>query len=141
MAREAAGADGGQLATRAEYGIQLLRRDHLELVERAVGWAFVGAPAAKLRRVPEARALHVIVGDFQDELRTERLPGKILALAPAARCARPPLRGRVAAVRQRPFLPRVPIQRRRAVGAEILHQLAALRIGEAGAHPDVLQAA
>src|SRR5688572_6666508 len=141
MAREAAGVEAGQLTSRAEYGIQLLRRDHLKLVERAVGWAFVGTPPAKLRRVSEARALHVIVGHLQDELRTERLPGKILALAPAARCARPPLRDGVAAVRQRPFLPGMPIQRRRAVGSEILHQLAALRIGETGAHPDVLQAA
>ena len=75
---------------------QLVRRDHLELGEGAVARPLVVAPAAKLRGVAEAAALHVVVGDLDDQLRTERLPGQVLALAPAARCAGPALSGRVA---------------------------------------------
>ena len=34
--------------------------------------------------VAESTALHVLVGDFDDEFGTQRLPRKIFALAPAA---------------------------------------------------------
>jgi hypothetical protein len=34
--------------------------------------------------VSKAAALHVFVGDFDDEFWTQRFPGQILALAPAA---------------------------------------------------------
>src|SRR5919106_75075 len=61
---------------------QLVRRDHLELRERALVRALVGAPPAKLRRMAEARPLHVIVRDLHDELRTQRLPGQVFPLTP-----------------------------------------------------------
>src|SRR5687767_10328472 len=62
-----------------------LRRGHdLELRVGAVRGSLVAAPAAKLRRVPKAPALQVIVADLDHELRPERLPGQILALTPAA---------------------------------------------------------
>ena len=47
----------------------------------------VGAPAPELRRVAEAAALHVVVGDLDHQLGPQRLPREILALAPAARRA------------------------------------------------------
>ena len=81
---------------------KLVRRDDLELGEGAVARLLVRAPAAELRRVPEAHSLHVIVGDLDDQLRAERLPGKILALAPAALRPRPALPGSPAGCRPRP---------------------------------------
>src|SRR5262249_939731 len=47
---------------------QLVRGDDLELGVCAVGRLLVVAPAPKLRRVAEPRALHVFVGDLDDEL-------------------------------------------------------------------------
>ena len=49
---------------------QLVGRNDFELIEGTVLWALVGAPTAKLRRVPEAVALHMVVGDLDDELGT-----------------------------------------------------------------------
>ena len=92
---------------------QLVRRDDLELSEGAVAPALVGPPAAELRGVAEARALHVIVGDLDHELRAERLPRKILALAPAALGARPALPGPPPPSAIGPFLPRMAVERRR----------------------------
>ena len=53
----------------------------------------VRAPPSKMRHVPEARALHVLVGDFDHQLGPQRLPRQVLALAPAALAARHPLPG------------------------------------------------
>jgi len=53
---------------------QLVGRHDLELRERAVVRPLVGAPATKLRRMPKAAALHVIVRDFDHQLRAKRLP-------------------------------------------------------------------
>src|SRR5688572_23577751 len=47
---------------------QLFRRHDFELGVVAAGWGFVGAPAAELGGVAEAGALHVVVGDLDDEL-------------------------------------------------------------------------
>src|SRR5262249_33125611 len=47
---------------------QLVRGDDLELGVCAVGRLLVVAPAPKLRRVAEPRALHVFVGDLDGEL-------------------------------------------------------------------------
>src|SRR2546423_9851777 len=61
---------------------QLLRRDYLELLVRAIPRLLVRAPATELRGVTEAIALHVLVRNLQHHLRTNWLPRKILAAAP-----------------------------------------------------------
>src|SRR5688572_30160419 len=59
-------------------------RSDLELVVAAVRRSLVGTPAEEDRRVPKATALQVVVLDLAHALDPERLPGKILAGAPAA---------------------------------------------------------
>ena len=76
---------------------QLLRRHHFELGIGAVARLLVGAPPAKLRHVPEAGALHVLVGDFDHQLGPQRLPRQVLALAPAALASRHAMPGFTAA--------------------------------------------
>ena len=49
-------------------------RDDFQLIEGAVARALVCAPAAELRCVSEPIALHVVVCDLDDQLRTQRLP-------------------------------------------------------------------
>ena len=49
---------------------------------------FVGAPSAKLRHVAEARTLHVLICNFDNQLGPQWLPRKILAFAPAALASR-----------------------------------------------------
>src|SRR5947208_16880838 len=71
-----------------ENGFEFLRRHYLELRIGAIARLLVGTPPAKLGRVPETIALHMIVGDFDDQFRTQRLPRKVLALAPSALAAR-----------------------------------------------------
>ena len=67
--------------------------DDLELRVGAVGGLLVGAPAAELRGVAEAGALHVVVGDLDDELRraaaptTGPCPGSSGSARPGTRCA------------------------------------------------------
>ena len=58
----------------AKISAQLLGRDYFELGIGAVGGLLVGAPAAELRDVAEAGALHVLVGDLDDQFRAEGLP-------------------------------------------------------------------
>ena len=58
----------------AEDFRQLLRRNYLELIIRAVARILVFAPSSKLRRVTKAAPLHMIVGNFDYKLRTQRLP-------------------------------------------------------------------
>ena len=74
--------------------------DDLELRVGAVARRLVGAPAAELRGVAEARALHVVVGDLDHELGAQRLPREVLALAPAALRARHALRRRLRSPRR-----------------------------------------
>ena len=85
-------------AARAEDALELVRRRDLQLVVAAILRPLVGAPAHEVRGVPEARALHVVVGDLADALGPQRLPAQILAAIPAARGPRQalPLRGRLA---------------------------------------------
>src|SRR5438045_9764893 len=78
--------------TSGENGGQLLRRDHLQLLECAITRTFVVAPAAKLRGVPKPSALHVVVRDLNHQLRTKRLPRQILPGAPSTLPARHPMR-------------------------------------------------
>src|SRR5262249_51865393 len=82
---------GAPLVARAEDPLELVGRRDLELIVAAVARRLVGAPAHELRRVPEARALHVIVRDLADALGPERLPAQILAAVPAAAGAGHPL--------------------------------------------------
>ena len=46
------------------------------------------SPSAKLGHVAEAMTLHVLIGNLDHKFRPQGLPGKILALAPAALAAR-----------------------------------------------------
>src|SRR5947199_208870 len=68
----------------AEDSLELVGRRDLQLIVAAVLGTLVEAPAHELRGVPEARALHVVVGDLADALGTQRLPAQILAAIPPA---------------------------------------------------------
>ena len=70
----------------SEDGFELFGRDYFQLGEGA-GRLAVGAPAAEVGHVAEAAALHVLVGDLDDELGAEGIPGEVLAAAPAALAA------------------------------------------------------
>ena len=128
-----------KLASFREDRRELLRRHDFQLIECAIRGLFVGTPPAELRRVPKTRSLHVVVCDFDHELRAKRFPGKILALAPSARSARPPLASAVD-LRHGPIPPWM-LCECRAVGREKLHQLATLGVREARTHADVLEPA
>src|SRR5437773_1806595 len=68
----------------AEDSLELVGGRDLQLIVAAVLGTLVGAPAHELRGVPEARALHVVVGDLADAFGTQRLPAQILAAIPPA---------------------------------------------------------
>jgi bifunctional non-homologous end joining protein LigD len=53
---------------------QLLRRNHFELGIGTIARSLIGAPSSKLRHVTEAGTLHVLVNDFDHQLRSQRLP-------------------------------------------------------------------
>src|SRR5258708_6902458 len=55
-------------------GFQLVRRDDFKLRVGAIARLAVGAPPPELRHMTEARALHVLVRDFDYQLCSERLP-------------------------------------------------------------------
>src|SRR5204862_3848585 len=76
----------------AEHLLQFERRGDLELIVAAVDRPLVGTPPHEDRRVPEARALHVVVLDFAHPLDAQRLPRQVLAGAPAALTAGHPRR-------------------------------------------------
>src|SRR5262249_20602916 len=63
---------------------ELMRWHDLELRERTVTRWLVRSPPSELRRMAKAPALHVVVRDLDDELRTQRLPREIFALTPSA---------------------------------------------------------
>ena len=116
-----------------------MRRDDLELRVGAVARRLVRPPAPELRGVAEARALHVVVGDLDDELGSQRLPREVLALAPAALRAGPALAAALRVGRAGPLLPRMIDQRVLAVRRQEGDELAALRVGEARGDADVLE--
>src|SRR5262249_31836361 len=101
------GAAGSRLRSlaRAEHALELVGRRALELIVATVARTFVGAPAQEVGGVPEARALHVVVGDLADALRAQRQPAQVLAAIPPTRRARHALPARV--VRLGPIAPRV----------------------------------
>src|SRR3954454_12292022 len=80
----------------------LFGRDDFELGVRAIAGRLVEAPAAELGGVAETVALHVVIGDFDDQLRPERLPAQIFAGGPATLAA-----GHSAAGGVSPLFPRV----------------------------------
>src|SRR6266404_2649956 len=87
---------------------QLLRRDDFELGIRAIARLLVRTPPSKMRHVPEASALHVLISDFDHQLRSQRLPRQVLALAPAALATGHAMAGFTVRGRMlRPLLPRV----------------------------------
>src|SRR6202051_3582445 len=55
-------------------GSQLVRRNNFKLLVGAIAWLLVGTPPPELRHMTEARALHMLVRDFHNQLRSERLP-------------------------------------------------------------------
>ncbi len=67
--------------------MEFLGRDDFELGVGAGGGSFVGAPTAEVGEVAEAVALHVLIGDFDDELGAEGLPGEVFGAGPARLCA------------------------------------------------------
>src|SRR5262245_28768757 len=126
-------------ATATEDLRQLLRRDNFELGIGAVARLLVRAPPPKLRNVTEAASLHVVVSDFDRQLGTERLPGQVLALAPAALATRYTMLSFVCESMLGPVFPRVSGERVLAVRREEFYKLASLLFREARADADVLQ--
>src|ERR1700746_1747033 len=117
-------------------------RNDFELGIRAVARLLVRAPSAKLRCVTEAVALHVVVGDFDDQFGTERLPRQVLPLAPTALATRHTMLGFTARRSMLgPIFPRVSGERVLAVGSEEFYELSSLLFREARADADMLQRA
>ena len=75
------------LSSAFEDGFEFFGGDYFELGEGAGFWFAVGAPAAEVCHVAEAAALHVFIGDFNDELGAERFPLEILGSAPSTLAA------------------------------------------------------
>jgi hypothetical protein len=75
------------LSAALEDGFQFFWSYHFQLRKGArLGFA-IGAPAAEMRHVAEAPALHVFISDFDDEFGAERFPFKIFAATPPALAA------------------------------------------------------
>src|SRR6516225_8829281 len=72
------------LAAGGENPRQFLRGNDFELRIGTVARLLVCAPPSKMRYVTEAGALHVLVGDFDHQFGSQRLPREVLALTPAA---------------------------------------------------------
>src|SRR6266540_1401034 len=106
----------------------------LDLLVVAGGRVAVGAPALEMGGMPETPALHVVVGDLADQLGAERLPGEVLATAPAGQPAGDAFGAHGAH-------PRVVVALVEPVGRDLVEQLLAARQTERGGHPDVLQLA
>ncbi len=128
----------GLLPSLGEDGLQFFGRDNFKLSEVAGSWFAVGAPPAEVGHMPEASALHMLVRDLNYQFWTERLPGKILALAPAAFAAGHAMFA-VDFFGAFPILPWVIAQGILAVGREEIEKRVARFRGEACADADVLQ--
>src|SRR4051794_32995581 len=96
----ASSADDQWRSVDAEDPSEVVAHRLLQLLVAARLRVAVGAPAPELGGVPEAAALHVVVGDLEHQLGPQRREGEVLALAPAALGARNPVR-----VGDRPLLP------------------------------------
>src|SRR5207253_8563353 len=117
---------------------ELVGTRHLELVVATGGGALVRPPAQEGRGVAEAVALQVVVFHLAHALDAQRLPGEILAGAPATLRARHAGAPRVGLG---PCSPGVLVQGVLAQGRELFHELLAHRYGEGRGHADVLQRA
>src|SRR6185295_8248033 len=105
---------------RPENLLELVSARDFELVVAAFAWRLVRSPAQENRGVAKAVSLQMIVLDFADALDAQRLPGKILARAPAALSAGHTCR-LVAGLR--PFAPRMISQRVLAQRLELTGEL------------------
>jgi hypothetical protein len=84
----------------------------------------------------------MVVRDFNDQFRTERLPGQVLALAPAALAARYAVLGfTILWCMLGPILPRVSAESVLTIGSEEFYQLASLLFREARADAYMLERA
>jgi len=72
------------LSVMGEDGFEFFGGDHFQLGKCAGFWFAVGAPAPEVGHVAKAAALHMFVGDFDDEFGAERFPLEILATTPSA---------------------------------------------------------
>ena len=115
-----------------------MRGHDFELRIGAVRGLFVRTPSAKSRHVPEAAALHVLVGNFDDKLGAERLPGKILALAPAALASGHPMFA-IARSRLGPAFPGMIRKSVFSIWREEIYEFAPHVIFKASADADVLK--
>src|SRR5207249_401795 len=113
-------------------------RNDLELIVATVGRSLVGTPAHEDGSMAEARALQVVVLHLARPLDAERLPGQILALAPAAGGAGHP---GPASDGTGPFSPRVRGEGVLAQRFELLREAQSLRHRERRRHADVLERA
>jgi hypothetical protein len=126
--------------TAGENCRQLLRWNNLELSIRAIAGLLVGAPPPELCCVTEAAALHVIVCDFDYQLRTQRFPGHVLSLAPAALGAWSALFGfTIRFFVLGPIFPGMSGERILAIWRKVFHKLTAHAVGEARDDADMLQ--
>src|SRR5580704_12970159 len=119
---------------------EFLRRNYLKLGIRAIGWLFVGPPAAEVRHVTKAASLHMFVSDFHNQLGPQGFPRQVFALAPAALAARHAMAGFTACgFRAGPTLPRVINERILSIGIEEFCQLTPFLRSETCANTNVLQ--
>src|ERR1700685_2900886 len=128
------------LAAAREDGRQFVRCVHFELRVGAIARLLVRPPSSKVRHVPEARALHMLVGHFHYELSSYRLPGKILALTPPAHYAGHAL-SRFATpgpITPGPIPPGVTGERILAIGRQVIHQIPPHLLRKACANTDML---
>ena len=89
----------------------------------------------------EAAALHVVVSDFDYQLRPQRLPGQVLALAPAALAAGHAMLSFIRDSMLGPVFPGMSGERVLAVRREEFYEFASLLFREARADADMLQRA
>src|SRR5579864_6643535 len=89
--------------------------------------------------MPEARALHVLVRDFDHQFGAQWFPRQVLALAPAALASRHPLPGFACMLRPPP--PRMIGQSIFSIWLKKFHELLSLLHRKAGADAYVLQRA
>ena len=126
------------LARGREEGAELGGWDGFELGVGAVGGGLVGAPAAEVGEVAEAVALHVFVGDFDDEFGAEEFPAEVFATGPSALGAGHAGAGFVLCAPGSPGMMGGGVF---AVGSEEVYEFLAFGFGEAGAGADVLELA
>ena len=127
------------LAAVLEDGFQFFGRDDFELGEGAGLRRAILAPAAEVGHVAEAAALHVFVGDLNDEFGAQRFPLEVLAPAPTALSPGHAVFCGGRFFRSLPVFPGVVAESVFAIRREEGEEIAAHGCGEAGADTDVLK--